>query len=239
MGNCFPGGEASLTSLVAFDYEVDEKQVTVVSQTGGLGQGIYLVTFPGITTPIRYDRAGSIYMRHSSAPPLPHESSNQVAPTGKPSNHPVIAYAAADNQIPGQSITMIKMTEERALAIFTFHIYDNLTTTGLVQKISQTSFIAGYLIFRFNQLNDLTNEVTSITTNTHRIQSFMEYMKNIDIAGPDKQSNKIIQAEEVLSIKNLSYSSPINNKHILMDNLNLILNEGQRLLIAGLNHFFL
>ncbi|CAF5219009.1 unnamed protein product, partial [Rotaria magnacalcarata] len=46
MGNCFPGGEASLTSLVAFDYEVDEKQVTVVSQTGGLGQGIYLVTFP-------------------------------------------------------------------------------------------------------------------------------------------------------------------------------------------------
>ncbi|CAF1625948.1 unnamed protein product, partial [Rotaria magnacalcarata] len=80
---------------------------------------------------------------------------------------------------------------------------------------------------------------TSITANTYRVQPFMEYMKNIDIAGSDKQSNKIIQAEEVLSIKNLSYSSPINNKHILMDNLNLILNEGQRLLITGLNHFFL
>ncbi|CAF3003594.1 unnamed protein product [Rotaria socialis] len=143
MGNCFPGGEASLISLVAFDYEVDENQVTVVSQTGGLGQGIYLVTFPGITTPIRYDRVGSVYMRHSSAPPLPHEVSNQVTPTGKPSNHAVIAYAAADNQIPAQSITMIKMNEERGSG--SYHL--NVNGNRIVYKKMGTAFMkAGSII---------------------------------------------------------------------------------------------
>ncbi|CAF1272575.1 unnamed protein product [Rotaria magnacalcarata] len=114
MGSCFPCGTASLITLVALDYEVDESQVTVVSKTGHCGQGIYQVTFPGITTPIRHDRMGSVYIRHASAPPLSHKVPNQVTPTGKPSNHAVITYAAAaDNHAPAQSITMIKMYEER------------------------------------------------------------------------------------------------------------------------------
>jgi ATP-binding cassette subfamily D (ALD) protein 4 len=124
-----------------------------------------------------------------------------------------------------------------ALAIFVFHMYDNLTTAELVKKISQTSFITGYLVYCFNKLNDLTDELTLIAANTHRVQSFIEYMKNIDVTWSEKQLNKIIQQNEILIIENLSYSTPNNNKHILMNNLNLILNEGQRLLITGLTHF--
>jgi hypothetical protein len=143
MGNCFPGGTASLKSLVAFDYEIDENQVTVVSQGGGCGQGIYQVTFPGITTPIRYDRMGSVFMRHSSAPPLPHEVPNQVTPTGKPSNHAVIKYAAADNQVPAQSVTMIKMSEEMGSG--TYHL--NVNGNRMVYRKMGTVFMkAGSVI---------------------------------------------------------------------------------------------
>ena len=143
MGNCFPGGAASLTSLVAFDYEVDEKQVTIVSEAGDRGQGIYYVTFPGITTPIRYDRVGSVYMRHASAPPLPHEVPNQVTAIGKPSNHAVIKYAAADNQVPAQSVTMIKMTEEMGSG--TYHL--NVNGNRMVYKKMGTAFMkAGSVI---------------------------------------------------------------------------------------------
>jgi ABC-type transport system involved in cytochrome bd biosynthesis fused ATPase/permease subunit len=64
-------------------------------------------------------------------------------------------------------------------------------------------------------------------------------MKNIHLISPGKQFNETIQQNQVLIIKNLSYSIPNNNKHILMKNLNLILNQGQRLLITGLTHFSL
>ncbi|CAF2550533.1 unnamed protein product [Rotaria sp. Silwood2] len=55
-----------------------------------------------------------------------------------------------------------------ALAIFVFHFYDHVSTDDLVQIISQTSFITGYLIYRFNLLNDLTEKLTVIAANTHR-----------------------------------------------------------------------
>ncbi|CAF1462155.1 unnamed protein product [Adineta steineri] len=137
MGNCFPGGTASLIRLVAFDYEVNENQVTVVSQIGDRGQGIYQVTIRGITTPIRYDRVGSVYMRHASAPPLPHEVPGQATPTGKPSNHGVIKYAAADNQVPTQSVTMIKMSEE--IGSGTYHL--NVKGNRMIYKKMGTSFM--------------------------------------------------------------------------------------------------
>jgi ATP-binding cassette subfamily D (ALD) protein 4 len=120
-----------------------------------------------------------------------------------------------------------------ALAIFVFHLYDNLSLTELVKTISKTSFITMYLIYCFNQLNDLTDKLTLIAANTHRVQSFVEYMKNIDTIWSEKQLNRTAEQNEVLIIKSLSYSTPNNSQHILMKNLNLTLTKGQRLLITG------
>ncbi|UJR20946.1 hypothetical protein I4U23_024055 [Adineta vaga] len=120
-----------------------------------------------------------------------------------------------------------------ALAIFVFHFYDNLSPTDLVKTISQTSFITMYLIYCFSQLNDLTDKVTLIAANTHRVQTFVEFMKNIDITWAEKQINQNNQQNEILTIKDLSYSIPNNHKHILMKNLNLTLYQGQCLLITG------
>jgi ATP-binding cassette subfamily D (ALD) protein 4 len=125
------------------------------------------------------------------------------------------------------------------VAIFAFHFYDNLPVSDLVSTISQTSFIIMYLIYRFSQLNNLTDELTLIAANTHRVQTLVEFMKNIDTTWSEKQSNQIIQQSEILSIKNLSYSTPNNSKHMLMKNLNLILNKGQHLLITGLIYHLL
>jgi hypothetical protein len=143
MGHCFPGGSSDLIRLVAFDYEVDESQVMIVSEAGNRGQEIYQVTFPGATTPVRYDRVGSVFMRHASAPPLPHELPNQVTPAGKPSNHAVIKYAAADNQVPIQSVTMIKMSE--VMGSGTYHL--NVNGNRMVYKKMGTTFMkAGSVI---------------------------------------------------------------------------------------------
>jgi ABC-type uncharacterized transport system fused permease/ATPase subunit len=121
-----------------------------------------------------------------------------------------------------------------ALAIFVLHFYDNLSPAELVKTVSQTSFIAGYLIYRFNLLNDITDKLTLIAANTHRVQTFIEYMKEINTTWSEKQSNKPLEDNEILVIKNLSYSTPNNHKHILMRNLNLTLNKGQHLLITGI-----
>jgi ATP-binding cassette subfamily D (ALD) protein 4 len=121
-----------------------------------------------------------------------------------------------------------------ALAIFVFHIYDHLSYSDLVQLISEGSFIIMYLSFRFNQLNDIMDKITLIAANTHRVQAFVEYMKDIDTTWAEKQSNQNVEQNEILVIKNLSYSAPNNIKHILMKNLNLSLNKGQHLLITGL-----
>jgi ATP-binding cassette subfamily D (ALD) protein 4 len=120
-----------------------------------------------------------------------------------------------------------------ALAIFVFHIYDHLSYADLVQLISEGSFIIMYLSFRFNLLNDIMDKVTLIAANTHRVQAFVEYMKDIDITWAEKQSNEIVEQNEVLVIKNLTYSTPNNTKDILMKNLNLSLNHGQHMLITG------
>ncbi|CAF4759207.1 unnamed protein product, partial [Rotaria sp. Silwood2] len=126
-----------LIHVVAFDYEVDPASVIIVSQVNNFGQGIYQVTFPGLTTPIRYDRVGTVYMRHSSAPPLPHEQTNSSTPAGTPSNHPVIQYAAVDNQVPADAIKMIKMAEERGSG--TYHL--NVNGNRMVYKKMGTVFM--------------------------------------------------------------------------------------------------
>jgi len=91
-----------------------------------------------------------------------------------------------------------------------------------------------YLINCFSQLNDINDELTLIAANTHRVQTFVEYMKDIDTTWSEKQTNRNMEQTEILNIKNLSYSAPNNHKHILMKNLNLTLNKGQHLLITGL-----
>lgn len=109
---------SDLAKVVAFDYEVDIKDVQLLSQTGNRGQGIYNVAVPNIDIDVRYDRMGSVYMRHSSAP-QPYYS---TTPQGKKSNHAVIKFAAADNKISVNDITMIKMQEQRGSGIFHLNI---------------------------------------------------------------------------------------------------------------------
>jgi ATP-binding cassette, subfamily D (ALD), member 4 len=118
-------------------------------------------------------------------------------------------------------------------AIFVFRFYDDATKDELVQIVSKTSFMTMYLIYRFSQLNDLTDKLTVIAANTHRVQAFVEYMKGIDTTWGEKQSYRPMPNSEVLQIKDLSYSTPNGGKYVLMKNLNLTLNVGQRLLITG------
>jgi hypothetical protein len=135
--NLFNSGSSDLIRVVAFDYEVDAATVTVVPQVDNLGQGIYQVTFPGLTTPIRYDRVGTVYMRHASAPPLPNEQANHATPVGTPSNHAVIQFAAVDNQVPVEAVKMIKMTEDRGSG--TYHL--NVNGTRIIYKKMGTVFM--------------------------------------------------------------------------------------------------
>lgn len=97
-----------------------------------------------------------------------------------------------------------------------------------------------YLIYRFSQINDLTDKLTVISANTHRVQAFVEYMKDVDTTWSDRQTNQFTQQHAALVIQNLSYSTPNNGRHILMKNLNLTLHKGQRLLITGhiLDYFY-
>jgi len=120
-----------------------------------------------------------------------------------------------------------------ALAIFVFHLYDNTSSDDIIVVISQTSFMTMYLIYCFSQLNDLSDEITIIAANTHRVQTLVEYSKSIDTTWSENRLNKPMQDDEVLVISNLTYSTPINKKHILMNNLNLTLNKNQHLLITG------
>jgi ATP-binding cassette, subfamily D (ALD), member 4 len=124
-----------------------------------------------------------------------------------------------------------------ALAIFVFHMYDDLSPSDLVAVISQTSFITMYLIYRFSQLNDLADKLTIIAANTHRVQAFVEYMKTMNTSKSQEQLTPVLQQNSILSIRNLSYSTPTNSKHVLMKDLNLTLYQGQRLLITGLRYF--
>ena len=114
-----------------------------------------------------------------------------------------------------------------------FRFYDNATQSELVQIVSKTSFMTMYLIFRFSQLNDVTDKLTVIAANTHRVQAFIEYMEGIDTTWDEKQSYRPMPNSEVLQIKDLSYSTPNGGKYVLMKNLSLTLNVGQRLLITG------
>lgn len=116
-----------------------------------------------------------------------------------------------------------------ALVIFVFHVYDHLSSTELFKMISASASIMGYLIYRFNLLNDIADKATIIAANTHRVQTFVEYMKQIET----NDSDRSMTDDELLTIENLSYSTPNNPKHILMKNLNLTLTKGQHLLITG------
>lgn len=70
-----------LKRIAAFECDVDETQVTITPRVTTMGQGIYHVTVPGITRPIRYDRMGTVLTRNDSAPPSLHKRSNAIAPT--------------------------------------------------------------------------------------------------------------------------------------------------------------
>ena len=121
-----------------------------------------------------------------------------------------------------------------AFAIFAVHIYDKQPIEELMAIISQTSFTTIYLIYKFSNLNDLADQLSIIAANTHRIQTFVEYMKDIDTTWKTKQSNEMRnENNQVLVIKNLSYSTPTDRERVLMKNLNLILEKGQHLLITG------
>ena len=120
-----------------------------------------------------------------------------------------------------------------ALAILVFHLYDDVPSEDIVRIVSQTSFVTMYLIYRFNLLNDMTDKITLIAANTHRVQEFVEYMKEINTKWTEKRSSRQLQNDEVLVIQNLTYSTPTNRNHILMKNMNLILYKGQHLLITG------
>ena len=65
-------GDRFVKRVAAFDYDVHAAQVAVVAKSMDFsGQGMYKVTVPGITRPIRYGLMGTIVTRDASAPPLP------------------------------------------------------------------------------------------------------------------------------------------------------------------------
>ena len=55
-----------------------------------------------------------------------------------------------------------------AVPIFS-NVYDNYTPGQLAQLISNYSFICGYVVYYFTRLYDLSNEISIIAGNSHRI----------------------------------------------------------------------
>jgi ATP-binding cassette subfamily D (ALD) protein 4 len=55
-----------------------------------------------------------------------------------------------------------------AVPIFS-HTYDSYTPGELAQLISNYSFICGYVVYYFTRLYDLSNEISIIAGNSHRI----------------------------------------------------------------------
>ncbi|CAF1236420.1 unnamed protein product [Didymodactylos carnosus] len=75
-----------------------------------------------------------------------------------------------------------------SITMFIFHLYDHLPPSDITKTISETSFITMYLIFRFSMLNDLTDKMTIIAANTHRVQIFVEWMSKVDLKWNDSNS---------------------------------------------------
>ena len=61
-----------------------------------------------------------------------------------------------------------------AFAIFS-HSYDKYSPQELSQLISNYSFIFGYLVFYFTRLYDLSNQISIIAGNSHRIGKNKSY----------------------------------------------------------------
>lgn len=55
-----------------------------------------------------------------------------------------------------------------AIPIFA-HLYDNLSPGELSQLISNYSFVCSYLVYLFTRLYNISNEVSIIAGNAHRV----------------------------------------------------------------------
>uniref|UniRef100_A0A0K2TDG6 ATP-binding cassette sub-family D member 4, peroxisomal membrane n=1 Tax=Lepeophtheirus salmonis TaxID=72036 RepID=A0A0K2TDG6_LEPSM len=118
--------------------------------------------------------------------------------------------------------------------------YDYMDKATLGKQISQNSFVCMTLVYNFTQLIDLATKVANMSGVTHRIVELLEVMDE----EPEESSYQdcleyrthVLQSrggeEEVVLINNVTLTPPFSDR-ILIENLDLKILKGQRLLITG------
>jgi ATP-binding cassette subfamily D (ALD) protein 4 len=104
--------------------------------------------------------------------------------------------------------------------------------------ISNYAFICNYLVFLFTRLYDLSNEISIIGGNSHRIGQLLEETEDnkeevSDNRGEQQGPKAANLSDDVcLVTKNLTVMTPDKNK-ILIKNLNFTLEKNHKILITG------
>lgn len=129
--------------------------------------------------------------------------------------------------------------------------YDYMGPTSLSQLVSQNAFISITLINRFTRLIDLSSQITVIAGTTHRISQLIESLKEKKRKYDDQQDKKRIESNEgynrdshltrydseqlvFYELENANIQVPHSSKgNLLIAKLNLVINQGRNILIAG------
>jgi ABC-type uncharacterized transport system fused permease/ATPase subunit len=82
-----------------------------------------------------------------------------------------------------------------AIPIFA-HLYDNLSPGDLNKFISNYSFKCNYLVYLFTRLYDLSNEISLIAGNSHRVGQLIECIQSNEI---EHEQKKIVNLVNVNS----------------------------------------
>lgn len=121
------------------------------------------------------------------------------------------------------------------IPIFT-HVYDDLKPEDLAQLISNFSFKSQYLIYLFTRLFNTLDDLSSINGNTQRVVELINTMnvnKHNDSNQSRKQSNGLINDDQIcFIIENLDLSVPDKSK-ALIKGLNIIFRQNENILITG------
>ncbi|CAN8001085.1 unnamed protein product [Ixodes hexagonus] len=116
--------------------------------------------------------------------------------------------------------------------------YDNVSAANLAGIISKNTFVSMYLMSCFSNLVDLSNAITTVAGNTHRIAVLMERMEAIieeETLG-DRMKGRSRQADDEpaprFELANVSYGSPYED-NIMVAELSLQISPERSVFITG------
>lgn len=116
--------------------------------------------------------------------------------------------------------------------------YDDVSAANLAGIISKNTFVSMYLMSCFSNLVDLSNAITTVAGNTHRIMVLMERMEAIieEEELEDKMTRRSQEADDdptpQFELSNVSYGSPYED-NVLVAGLSLQISPEKSIFITG------